>query len=119
MPLTDAIFVSLLSLSLCSSHELSLATYLQVWPIQQPRKVSDEQPCGIQLMLKVSVAAALAGSNLMNLFFAIDECTDVQSPQVVRHIADIVMDALKNPDRPRPQGETRLGEVSKQLVQHD
>ena len=54
----------------------------------------------------------------MNLFFAIDECTDVQSPQVVRHIADIVRDALENPDRRRPQGEIKLGEVARQLVRH-
>ena len=52
----------------------------------------------------------------MNLFFVIDEYTDVEPAHVVREMVDVVIDALNNPDNPRPDGENLLGEVARQSV---
>lgn len=54
------------------------------------------------------------GCDLMNLFFVVDEYTDVESEPVVREMVDIVIDALNNPHKARPEGEILLGEVAKQ-----
>lgn len=54
------------------------------------------------------------GCDLMNLFFVIDEYTDVEPEPVVRAMVDIVIDALNNPNKPRPEGEILLGEVARQ-----
>lgn len=50
----------------------------------------------------------------MNLFFVVDEYTDVEPEPVVREMVNIVIDALNNPHKPRPEGEILLGEVAKQ-----
>ena len=50
----------------------------------------------------------------MNLFFVVDEYTDVEPEPVVREMGNIVIDALNNPHKPRPEGEILLGEVAKQ-----
>ncbi|KAF7357303.1 Terpene cyclase [Mycena sanguinolenta] len=55
------------------------------------------------------------GCGLMMLFFTIDEYTDVLPAPEVRRYADIVMDALKNPKKPRPEGEHVVGEVARQF----
>ncbi len=52
--------------------------------------------------------------DLMNLFFVFDEYTDNASPNVVRKYADIVMDAIRNPTKPRPDGEVVLGVVAQE-----
>ncbi|EJC98835.1 terpenoid synthase [Fomitiporia mediterranea MF3/22] len=52
--------------------------------------------------------------DLMNVFFVIDEYTDVEPEPVVRNMVDIVIDALKNPHKPRPKGEVILGEITRQ-----
>lgn len=52
----------------------------------------------------------------MNLFFIIDEHSDVEGQDVVRQMADIVMDALRNPDQPRPEGEWVGGEATRQYI---
>ena len=52
----------------------------------------------------------------MNLFFVIDEYTDVEPEPVVRNMVDIVIDALNNPHRQRPQGEILLGRVAQEYV---
>jgi hypothetical protein len=54
------------------------------------------------------------GCDLMNLFFVVDEYTDVEPAPVVRGMVDIVIDALNNPHRPRPEGEILLGLVAQQ-----
>ncbi|KAF7328301.1 Terpene cyclase [Mycena sanguinolenta] len=53
--------------------------------------------------------------DLMMLFFTFDECTDVLPAPEARRYADIVMDALKNPNKPRPEGEPVVGEVARQF----
>lgn len=50
----------------------------------------------------------------MNLFFVFDEYTDVEDEHGVQRMADIVMDALRNPDVPRPAGESVIGEIARQ-----
>ncbi|KAF8493609.1 terpenoid synthase [Gautieria morchelliformis] len=55
------------------------------------------------------------GCDLMDLFFVIDEHTDVADGKTARNQADIVMDALRNPHTPRPTGEWVGGEVARQF----
>jgi hypothetical protein len=49
----------------------------------------------------------------MNLFFIIDEHSDVESGHVVREMADVIMDAIRNPHKPRPEGEWVGGESAR------
>ncbi|KZT33902.1 terpenoid synthase [Sistotremastrum suecicum HHB10207 ss-3] len=51
------------------------------------------------------------GCDLMNAFFVFDDISDGQCSADVRKGADIIMDALRNPYDPRPQGESILGDV--------
>ena len=51
---------------------------------------------------------------MMNVVFVIDEYTDVQPASVVREMVETMVDALCNPDKSRPEGETVLGEVIRQ-----
>ncbi|KAJ7637838.1 terpenoid synthase [Mycena rosella] len=55
------------------------------------------------------------GCDLMNLFFVIDEHTDIAETETAREQADIVMDAIRNPHTPRPPNEWIGGEVSRQF----
>ena len=50
----------------------------------------------------------------MGLTLVIDEYTDVENEEVVRGMVDIVMDAMNNPQKPRPEGENILGEIARQ-----
>ncbi len=52
----------------------------------------------------------------MNLFFVIDEHSDVADNDTARHQMDCVMDALRNPHKPRPEGEWIGGEVTRSYV---
>lgn len=54
------------------------------------------------------------GCDLMNLFFVIDEYTDVANESEAREMARIIMDAIHNPWRPRPGGEWVGGEIARQ-----
>lgn len=49
----------------------------------------------------------------MNLFFVIDEWSDVSDARETRYQADAIMDALRNPYKPRPKGEWIGGEVAR------
>ncbi|KAG6917178.1 hypothetical protein DXG01_003614 [Tephrocybe rancida] len=57
------------------------------------------------------------GCDLMNLFFVVDEYTDVEPAPVVRGMVDVVIDALNNPHKPRPAGEILLGKVAQEFWQ--
>ena len=50
----------------------------------------------------------------MNLFFMIDEHSDVVDGLEARKQADIIMDAFRNPTRPRPKDEWIGGAMSRQ-----
>lgn len=52
----------------------------------------------------------------MNLFYVFDEYTDVEDEKTTRNMAEIFMDGLRNPDKPRPRGECVIGEVASQFV---
>ncbi|KAI9453186.1 terpenoid synthase [Russula earlei] len=55
------------------------------------------------------------GCDLMNMFFVYDEYSDVAHEDEVQVMADIIMDALRNPHKPRPKGEWIGGEVTRQF----
>lgn len=52
----------------------------------------------------------------MNLFFIIDEHTDVSNGVEAQAQIDIIMDAINNPYKPRPEGEWIVGEITRQCV---
>ena len=55
----------------------------------------------------------------MNMFFVIDEYTDVEVAPVARYVVNVVMDAMKNPEKPRPDGEIVLGKIAQSWVGDD
>lgn len=57
---------------------------------------------------------ARTGCDLMNMFFVYDEYSDVAHEDDVQVMANIIMDALRNPHKPRPKGEWVGGEVTRQ-----
>jgi len=52
----------------------------------------------------------------MHVFFVLDEYTDVEDAATAKGMVDIVKDAVRNPDCPRPEGEILLGELTRQCV---
>ena len=50
----------------------------------------------------------------MGLTLVIDEYTDVENEEVAQGMVDIVIDAMNNPQKPRPEGENILGEIARQ-----
>ena len=52
----------------------------------------------------------------MALFFIYDEFTDKVDGDGARLYAKMVMDAIRNPHKERPQGEPILGEIARQYV---
>ncbi|KAI0026900.1 isoprenoid synthase domain-containing protein [Vararia minispora EC-137] len=57
----------------------------------------------------------IPASDLMNTIFVFDEHSDVSSPDEVQAMADAMMDALRNPHKPRPECERVGGEVTRQF----
>ncbi|KAL0565794.1 hypothetical protein V5O48_016225 [Marasmius crinis-equi] len=55
------------------------------------------------------------GCDLMNFVFVIDEYTDVASAGEARHLCDLIMDGLRNPETPRPTGEWVGGEIARKF----
>ncbi|KAF8212710.1 terpenoid synthase [Mycena galopus ATCC 62051] len=52
------------------------------------------------------------GCDLMNLFFVIDEHSDLADGPTARHQLDCVMDALRNPHKARPEGDWIGGAIT-------
>jgi hypothetical protein len=50
----------------------------------------------------------------MNAVYVADELMEVSEKHEVRKQGDIIMDALRNPHKPRPEGEWIGGEVIRQ-----
>jgi hypothetical protein len=50
----------------------------------------------------------------MNLFFVFDEKSDISDESETRYQAACIMDALRNPHKPRPQGEWIGGLIAQQ-----
>ncbi|KAG1857995.1 isoprenoid synthase domain-containing protein [Suillus tomentosus] len=53
--------------------------------------------------------------DLINAFLFLDEYTDIENGVVTKEIVDIVIDALHNPHKIRPEGECILGEILRQF----
>nr|WDV18262.1 sesquiterpene synthase [Ganoderma sinense] len=53
-------------------------------------------------------------ADLMHLLYIADEYTDAESAAGVQEISSIILDALHNPDTPRPEGESVIGEMTKE-----
>ncbi|PBK67986.1 terpenoid synthase [Armillaria solidipes] len=53
--------------------------------------------------------------DMMSLFFVFDEYTDRAPPEVVRQYADMVMDSIMNPSKPRPTDEVVLGVIAQEF----
>ncbi|EJF62150.1 terpenoid synthase [Dichomitus squalens LYAD-421 SS1] len=70
----------------------------------------------VDLPTSSSLDDVRAGIDLMQALFTLDEFTDVAPAPMVREIATVVMDALCNPDTPRPAGEIILGEMMSQFA---
>lgn len=49
----------------------------------------------------------------MNLFYVYDEYTDVADANGADTIRNIIMDALRDPQKPRPEGELLIGEMTR------
>ncbi|KAG2048853.1 terpenoid synthase [Suillus hirtellus] len=56
-----------------------------------------------------------SGCDLMNLFFIVEEYTDMENEAVTKERVDIVFDALTNPHKIRPEGKCILGEIAQQF----
>ncbi|KAJ7753354.1 terpenoid synthase [Mycena maculata] len=53
--------------------------------------------------------------DLMHTFFTLDEYTDPLDAAGVKALCDATMDAIENPDKPRPEGESVIGEIARQF----
>jgi len=56
------------------------------------------------------------GCDLMNLVYVYDEYTDIADGEGADKIRNIVMDAFRHPEKPRPEGELLLGEMAREFV---
>lgn len=54
--------------------------------------------------------------DLMILFFIYDEFTDNTDGDEAQTYADLVTDVLRNPHAERPQGESKIVEITRQYV---
>jgi Delta6-protoilludene synthase len=54
------------------------------------------------------------GCDFLNFVFVYDEFADVLDKDGAQQQADIAMDALRNPTKARPQGESIIGEIARQ-----
>ena len=52
--------------------------------------------------------------DFMHAFFVLDDYTDALDAVSTKSLFDATMDAMENPDKARPQGETILGEMFRQ-----
>ena len=50
----------------------------------------------------------------MTLFYIFDEYTDKVDGNGALALAEVVVDALRNPYSERPRGESKLGEITQQ-----
>ena len=54
----------------------------------------------------------------MNLFYVFDEYTDIADTKGAEEIRNVVVDAMRNPHKPRPEGELLIGEMTREYVYH-
>ncbi|KAI0820288.1 terpenoid synthase [Trametes gibbosa] len=63
----------------------------------------------------VSKEELRSACDLMHLFFVIDDQTDEMDVAQTQELADTVLEAMKNPEHARPDGETLIGEIARQF----
>lgn len=87
--------------------------------IQRPTRVSSVHPSPfIRPTTLLVLEKYRRGCDLQNVFFIIEEFTDTQKGEEVQHVVDIVMDTLRNPHEPRPEGELLIGKIIQEYVIH-
>ena len=59
------------------------------------------------------IEQARIGCDLMVLFYAFDEYSDVLNGPEAQAVADILMDGVRHPNKPRPEGELPIGELAR------
>ncbi|PBK94405.1 terpenoid synthase [Armillaria gallica] len=92
-------------------------TWFRSFKAFEPRAQSAFDRCNFSLLCSLAYPTATkehlrTACDLMNLFFIFDEYTDNAPPEIVRQYADIVMDAIRDPTKPRPSDEVILGLVA-------
>ncbi len=65
---------------------------------------------------KESLDGLRVASDLMALFFIYDQFTDDVNEDDARTCANLVTDVLRNPYVEHPQGESKLGEITRQYA---
>ncbi|KAG2031108.1 isoprenoid synthase domain-containing protein [Suillus americanus] len=55
------------------------------------------------------------GCDLNNVYFIVDEYTDIENAAVIKEMLDSMLNALHNPHKTRPEGECILGEIVRQF----
>ena len=63
---------------------------------------------------RISYNAALKGSRRNITFLELCQCSFLSVRIALRMLADISMNAMRNPDKPRPVTEPVLGEITRQ-----
>ncbi|KAJ6537437.1 isoprenoid synthase domain-containing protein [Mycena vulgaris] len=92
------------------------AAWIESFSILSPRRLKQFSAAQFGLLVSMtyphlSQARHRIVSDLINLLFLVDDVTDAMSAQDVTRIAAVSMDALRNPEQPRPQGEHLVGEM--------
>jgi Delta6-protoilludene synthase len=88
-----------------ASHVLGTLCMTRVGVLARP----DAKPCSHSV-----TARTRSSCDLMHIYFVFDEYSDAAHEDDVQVMANIVMDALRNPHKPRPEGEWVGGEMARQ-----
>ncbi|KAM5538094.1 hypothetical protein V8D89_008291 [Ganoderma adspersum] len=80
----------------------------------------DRADCGLLSALTSSSVSASTehlriAIDMMTVMFVVEASTDVESEAEACQTVEIAIDALRHPDKPRPEGEFILGEVTRQF----
>ncbi|KAI1791051.1 isoprenoid synthase domain-containing protein [Ganoderma leucocontextum] len=78
----------------------------------------DMSDCGLYSALAypdVSHEHLRIAIDMMAVLFVIDEYTDVESAPEARQTVEVAIDALRHPDKARPEGEFIVGEIIRQF----
>ncbi len=87
--------------------------YVLRWHTQQHPKVLESHYMHL-FFLNFMVEHLRTQCDYMSLVFAIDEYTDRVTSEVVRQYFDVIIDALRNPAKPRPSDEVVLGVITQE-----
>ncbi|KAF8990109.1 terpenoid synthase [Cyathus striatus] len=95
------------------------AAWLESFHALSPRAQKAFNKCDFSLLAsmaypKLNKDGCRFVCDMINLIFLLDEWSEESNEAEARHLADIVMDALHNPHKVRPQGEWVGGELARQ-----